>query len=199
MWAVEADGNRADADSVANGSLDVRASVLSKLRRLETTVAFEQRFSVWHRWNDRSRIRDLKRPGVYVLALSSVALEGIPFSWLSDIIYVGMTNSVAGLAGRLQQFEDTVRDRRLNHGGADRVRGKYRFSDLANKLYVAVACVRCDATTNAPADLRGMGRVVKLEYDCLAEFVECHYRLPEFNDKKNSLKHSLTKGRKGAK
>ena len=43
-----------------------------------------------------------------------------------------------------------------------------------------------------------MGRVAKLEYDCLAEFVEWHDQQPEFNDKKRSRKYSLAEGRKSA-
>lgn len=122
-------------------------------------------FSNWYRWSDRSQIPDLKMPGVYVLAVSSSALEGTEFSYSPEIIYVGMTNSALGLRARLRQFEDAVRGTRYNHGGADRVRYKYRdFPALAKKLYVAVARVRCDVRTNAPADLRAMGRVAKLEY-----------------------------------
>jgi hypothetical protein len=161
-------------------------------------MALETRFSHWHRWNNKSQISDLEMPGVYVLAVSSAPLDGKAFSWLPEIIYVGMTNSVPGLAARLRQFEDTVRGTRCNHGGADRVRYKYRsFSTLSEKLFVAVAPVRCDVRTNAPVDLRAMGRVAKLEYDCLAEFIERHGHLPEFNDKKRSFKYSLTEGRKG--
>lgn len=161
-------------------------------------MAPKQKFSTWYGWNNRSQIPDLKLPGVYVLAVSSVSLEGRAFSWLQNIIYIGMTNSVPGLASRLRQFEETVRGTRCNHGGADRVRYKHRsFSTLSKKLFVAIAPVRCDVKTNAPTDLRAMGRVAKLEYDCLAEFVERHHHLPEFNDKKRSLKYSLTEGRKG--
>jgi hypothetical protein len=98
----------------------------------------------------------------------------------------------------LRQFEDTIRGARCNHGGADRMRFEYRnFSKLSNELFVAVAKVVCDATTNAPADLRAMGLVAKLEYDCIAEFVERHNgKLPVFNDKKHSPKYSLTEGRR---
>jgi hypothetical protein len=161
-------------------------------------MAHETRFSRWYKWSDRSEIPNLRMPGVYVLAVSSAPIEGKAFSWLPEIIYVGMTNSVHGLTARLRQFEETIRGTRCNHGGADRVRYKYRsFSALSKKLFVAIAPVRCDVTTNAPDDLRAMGSVAKLEYDCLAEFVERQRQLPEFNDKKRSKKYSLTDGRKG--
>ena len=53
----------------------------------------------------------------------------------------------------------------------------------------------CNVKTNEPSDLRKMGQVTKLEYLCLAHFVETFGYLPEFNDKKRSPKYSLAKGR----
>ena len=64
------------------------------------------------------------------------------------------------------------------------------------RLYVAVVSFPCDPKTNAPNDLRAMGEVAKFEYVCFAKFVEKFGQLPEFNDKKDSLKYSLTVGRK---
>jgi hypothetical protein len=43
-------------------------------------------------------------------------------------------------------------------------------------------------SSNLPADLRGMGEVAAFEYECFAQFVEQHGRLPEFNDKQRSPK-----------
>lgn len=41
-----------------------------------------------------------------------------------------------------------------------------------------------------------MGEVAKHEYVCFSEYVKLFEELPEFNNKKDSLKYSLTKGRK---
>lgn len=160
-------------------------------------MRLESKFSAWHRWSDRSQLPYLKFPGVYILAVSTKLLHGRAFSWLPEIMYVGMTNSIPGLVGRLRQFEETVRATRCSHGGADRVRYRYRsFPRLAKKLFLAVAAINCDVTANTPTSLRAMGRVTKLEYDCLAQYVAKHGRLPEFNDKARSKKYSLTVGRK---
>ena len=69
------------------------------------------------------------------------------------------------------------------------------YKELVDKLFVAVAPFECDVKSNQPDDLRVMGEVAKFEYDCFAHFVEMVGKLPEFNNKKQSLKYSLTIGR----
>lgn len=128
-------------------------------------------------------------PGVYALALSRKPLSGKPFSWLPEIIYVGMTNSKPGLGSRLKQFDDTIAQRRSNHGGAERVLFKHRnYPKLVSRLFVAVAPVFCNVRSNAPRDLRLMGKVAEFEFICLARYAQRHGTLPEFNDKARSLK-----------
>lgn len=41
-----------------------------------------------------------------------------------------------------------------------------------------------------------MGDVAKFEYQCFAHHVEIYGQLPEFNNKKEAPKYSLTYGRK---
>ena len=153
-------------------------------------------FSVWKRWPDRHELANLEYPGVYVLCWSCARLQGKRFSWRPDIIYVGMTNSIPGLAGRLRQFDDTVAGRRTYHGGADRVRYRYRsYQRLISQLYVSVHPVICSETSNLPRDLRLMGKVVELEYLCQARYAQKFGGLPQFNDKRQAPKYSLTIGR----
>lgn len=148
------------------------------------------RFSLWKRWNDRDALPNLASPGVYVLCISGETLSDKPFDWCRQIVYVGMTNSVGGLASRLRQFDDTVARRRTSHGGAERVRFKYRnYARLIKKLFVSVCPIACDVTTMSPHDLRLMGKVVELEYVCLARYARKFDRLPEFNDKRLSPKY----------
>jgi hypothetical protein len=109
-----------------------------------------------------------------------------------------MTNSAGGLRGRLQQFDNTIKGVRNQHGGADRVRYKYRsYEHLQRRLYVAVAVFKCSVNSTRPVDLRVMGRVAQYEYECLAVFRERFKRLPKFNDKKKAPKYSRTIGRRG--
>jgi|MudIll2142460700_1097286.scaffolds.fasta_scaffold63870_2 hypothetical protein len=145
-------------------------------------------FSTWAKWNHRNGLDGIKLPGVYAIALCDEDISGRPFKWRREIIYVGMTNSKGGLKSRLQQFENTIKGGD-GHGGVHRVRYKYPDHDaLITRLYVSVCPTNCDVLTNQPADLRSMGKVAKLEYDCFAHFVEVFHGLPEFNDKKRSPK-----------
>lgn len=135
-------------------------------------------------------------PGVYALAYSTKNIAGKPFSWRKEIIYIGMTNAVSGLKGRLKQFDNTISGK-TGHGGADRVRFKHRnYGKLVKNLYVAVVPFKCDATSNEPTDLKKMGEVARFEYLCFAHFVEKFGELPEFNNKKHSPKYSKSVGRK---
>jgi len=78
--------------------------------------------------------------------------------------------------------------KRINHGGAARVRFKHRhYGRLVQRLFVSVLPVHCDVKSNQSGDLRLMG--VELEYICLARYAQRFNRLPEFNDKRRSPKH----------
>lgn len=156
---------------------------------------YEEKFTKWYSWNNRENIIDIRSPGVYICAVSQNDISSKKFSWISGIIYIGMTNSMAGLRGRLKQFDNTIIGKR-GHGGADRVRYKYQnYQELTNQLYVAVAPFKCDVKSNNASDLRVMGEVTKFEYDCFSRFVELFETLPEFNNKKKSPKYSSTIGR----
>lgn len=156
---------------------------------------YEEKFTEWFSWDKRNNAVSIRNPGVYVCAVSQNDISGEQFNWFPEIIYVGMTNSMAGLKGRLQQFDNTIIGKR-GHGGADRVRYKYpKYQELTSQLYVAVAPFECNVKSNSPADLRVMGEVLKFEYDCFSHFVEQFQCLPEFNNKKLSPKYSLTIGR----
>jgi len=154
-----------------------------------------EKFSNWFKWENRNKTENIKFPGIYILAVSIKNLEGKKFDWIPEVEYVGMTNSVAGLKGRLKQFDNTIIGK-TGHGGADRFRYKYQnYNELINKLYVSVIPFICDVKSNSPKDLRIMGEVAKFEYDCFAKYVELYGRLPKFNDKKATKKYSLTYGR----
>jgi hypothetical protein len=150
-------------------------------------------FTNWQHWPARNQLGDaLRYPGVYVIRMCLEALPiGTAFEYTEDIIYVGMTNSVAGLKGRLGQFDETMRTSRVTHGGADRVRLQYQnYSEFTSFAYVSVCHVACNVTSNEPDDLRLMGKVAELEYLALASYAEKFGRLPKFNDKKWTKKFS---------
>jgi hypothetical protein len=153
-------------------------------------------FTPWARWFNRRVLPELQYPGVYVVARAARSLDGRRFSWRNEIVYVGMTNAKGGLRARLQQLDDTMAGKRVSHGGADRIRFRYRhYERFAGGFVVAVCAVPCDVTTSRPRDLLKMGDVAKLEYECLAAYVRRIGRLPEFNDKAKARKYSLTVGK----
>ncbi len=146
------------------------------------------KFTEWAHWRDRAQLADLSYPGVYALAITQEDLSGIQFSWMPQIVYVGMTNAKGGLKSRLGQFENTIKGGN-GHGGAHRVRFKHTdYAKLTARLYVAVCTFPCDVTSDEPYELRVMGEVAKHEYECFAIFREKFGFLPEFNDKKRSPK-----------
>ncbi|WP_178861605.1 hypothetical protein [Thiomicrorhabdus cannonii] len=156
---------------------------------------YEELFSIWVPWHERNSLDGAKYPGIYIAAISNENIAGESFGWIPEIIYIGMTNSVSGLKGRLKQFDNTIAGK-SGHGGADRVLYKYQdYEELTLKLYISVRSFSCDVKSNHPTDLRIMGMVAKFEYDCFAYFVEKFGELPEFNNKKKSPKYSLAFGR----
>jgi hypothetical protein len=147
------------------------------------------RFSTWVKFDQRDGLRNKNYPGVYAIAISTRNIAGKRFGWVKEISYIGCTNAKGGLRDRLNQFNNRLRDKSGEHGGAQRFRGKYRDGNtLAKKLYVAVCTFKCDVATNKPADLRIMGDVLRAEYLALAEYATRFRQLPEFNDKERSPK-----------
>ena len=147
------------------------------------------KFSNWIKWSDRNNLNDLQYPGIYAISYNEHDINNNSFDWIREIIYIGMTNSKKGLKRRLRQFDNTICGKRNNHGGAIRVRYKYKdYDKLIKYLYIAVRPFKCDVSSNNEKDLRIMGKVVEYEYICFAEYVKRFGILPEFNDKKRSSK-----------
>jgi hypothetical protein len=151
------------------------------------------KFSPWAKWDNRvSHLERLQFPGIYALRISKRNLGGQPFDWVKDIVYFGMTNSLAGLKGRLSQFNNTLRDKSGGgHGGADRFRYDYENGEeLANWLYVSVCPFECQARDITPENLLVLGQVAMAEYMAFAEYVRRFDTLPKYNNKKASPKLS---------
>ena len=148
-------------------------------------------FSSWTQWDKRlTQLKNLQHPGIYSLAISDKNLEGSPFDWREEISYFGMTNSVAGLKGRLSQFNNSLRDKSGGgHGGAERFRFDYPVGEkLVPNLYVAVCPFECKARDISPENLLVLGQVAMAEYIAFAEYVRLFGRLPKYNDKKAAPK-----------
>ena len=98
-------------------------------------------FSNWKKWINKNSFDNINYPGVYCIALSNDNIENKQFSWLEDIIYIGMTNSIGGLKSRLNQFDNTIKGKK-GHGGAKRVKFKYNnYEKLIIKLLKSIAII----------------------------------------------------------
>ncbi len=143
----------------------------------------ELAFTAWCRWENRNSIGGANNPGVYVLAITDEELEGQSVQ-LSQVCYVGMSNSKKGLKGRWGQFAQAIRGVRGRHSGGDTI-----FKDLGpyegwnSQLVVAACPVACNVEASTPEDLRNMGIVAYLEYEAFAQFVEYNPMLsrPKYN------------------
>lgn len=148
-------------------------------------------FTNWVKWEKRNNLEGINYPGIYCIAVSKKALN--KFNFIEELEYIGMTNSKGGLKSRLHQFDDTIKIKRTNHGGADRFLFEYEnYEEIKDNIYVAVCSFKCNTKNPTPVDLRIMGEVAKCEYDCWASYIEKNGRYPKFNDKLKSPKYSLT-------
>ena len=111
---------------------------------------------------------------------------------ITEISYFGMTNAIAGLRGRLKQFDNTINGK-TGHGGAERFMSVYKDKvekELVPNLYVAIWPFECDVKSNLPHDLLIMGEVAKAEFVCFAEYSKKFTKLSKYNDKSASPKQS---------
>lgn len=148
-------------------------------------------FSKWSKWTCRDKLNDIEYPGVYVIRKSCKKIAGRKFCWSEEIIYVGETHAQS-LKLRLRQFDNTINGKN-EHGGAQRVKHNYEsYEKLVPELYVSIRPYKCNYKgyigSKEAKDLRVIGTILKLEYECFAAFKEEFKELPKFNDPKRSSK-----------
>lgn len=162
----------------------------------EVVMSVILHFTPWKRWKDRHSFENMSYPGVYTVAKSDTDLSTEPFAINDKIVYFGMTNSKSGIKSRLSQFDNSLQTppRSPGHGGADRMKYKYPdYEKIAPCLFVAIWPIICRVDSNDPMDLRKMGDVASLEYECFAQYCDKFGGKPEFNDHKRSpKKYTLT-------
>lgn len=132
---------------------------------------------------------------MYIIAVSKKNLDNKKFSWIKNIIYIGMTNSKGGLKQRLRQFENTILCKHIQHGGADRVRFDYNNT---KDFYVSVLFFKCNNFKKKEdlsyEDYIQLGLVACFEYICFAEFKKRFGELPKYNQS-SSKKYSKEKNK----
>lgn len=161
---------------------------------MNNTQQSNLQFSAWEKFDDREKITGISYPGIYAISISEENISGTSFTVRKDIVYFGMTNSRTGLRGRLNAFNNSLRDKKgPGHGGAERFR--FDFIDgnrLAQNLYVSVYSLECNTSSIARKDLETMGDVTRSEYVAFANYAELYGELPKYNDKRRSPKLKKT-------
>lgn len=148
---------------------------------------FSKRWTNLH--TEQLCLEDEEYPGVYVLAYSEDDLEGKQVKE-EQVFYVGMSHSLKGIKGRINQFRQGI-EKGEGHSGGNRFYEKFAdqvpYSQLQNKktFYVASVTVRCTVNKDKreAEDLRKMGEVARLEYYVLAHIKDHLHKEPELNKK----------------
>jgi hypothetical protein len=162
--------------------------------RLEARYCYISKMTThtkWMPWNKRNDILKKNQPAIYYIAYSKSEIQDNAFSFIKEIVYIGMTISKKGLKGRLDQFEKAMMGANRVHGGAERVRVKHKDADIFFKnTYVSACIFELSKEKNKPDDWRIKGECVKHEYKSFAEYLDEHGELPEFNDMERSKKET---------
>lgn len=90
-------------------------------------------FTPWCPWKQRSKIKNSKDPGVYMLAKFTIVPTGNVNPLDKNIIYFGET--CRSLKGRWDQFDRSAFQSKLGHSGGRNYRKFY--GDVGQYLYVA--------------------------------------------------------------
>ena len=137
--------------------------------------------------NILKRQNDLKFLGVYALAYTTKKLEGKKVK-IGDIFYIGMSNSLAGVRGRLKQFIGSINGRQTHSAGMRLFRdylNRVPFEDHVGdkRLWAIALTFKCNVrkADRQATDLRTMGRVTCLEYYLLAHYRAARNCEPELN------------------
>lgn len=141
-------------------------------------------FGQWCHWSEIGQIANLNFPGVYALAITSEHLSGKSMKY-NQVSYIGMSNSLAGIKGRLSQLNRSINGK-FGHSGGRSIRNKYGvYIDWKANLYlyVSICPVICDVSKRSVKDLQLMGAVSYMEYEAFSLFRKKVPKkgIPEFN------------------
>jgi hypothetical protein len=137
--------------------------------------------SHWHKWTERNELRDLGFSGIYILAYSETDIFNGKFEFKEEIVYIGQT-SAQTLKARLQQFDDTIKEIKLRHGGADRMLYIHRdYKKLTSNLYFSFFKLEYDPKIISSQNYLLRGEILKLEYICFSKYFNFFEKLPIFN------------------
>jgi hypothetical protein len=141
----------------------------------------ELTFSPWISWGNHLEFPLIKCPGVYLVAISSINLEGELPSF-ADVHYVGMTVSKGGLAQRWRNFDRAINDSNGKHSGGRRIlKALGPYSKWERELFVSAFAIDAKFQETSVKNLITKGIVTYLEYETMAKVFTKTGKLPEFN------------------
>lgn len=138
------------------------------------------------RWTPLFPLEDARLPpysGVYLLAYQSGNLKGKRVT-SQTVFYVGMTNKIDGIQGRLKQFKSAVAGKG-GHSGGNRFYRDIAGRNPDHSFYVAWIDFKCERRKGlrTPCDLQVMGTVAGLELYVMAYILDREKKEPELNKK----------------
>lgn len=131
----------------------------------------ELSFSSWVSWANRNSIPDGNSPGVYLVAVSAEDLAGKAVEW-SHVSYIGMSNALGGIKGRLRQFDRAIQGNGGHSGGNKAFDVWKHYSAWADQVFVSAMPVPCNPWRRTPEDLQRMGLVTFLEYEAFSAYLQ---------------------------
>ena len=132
------------------------------------------------------------QPAVYFIAYSEHDISDNEFTMLKEIVYIGVTISINGLNGRLNQFTRSMTGKKNVHGGAERV--LFANEDIEaffNSAFVSARIFNISKAKSEVEVLRIKGKCLGDEYASFADYFEIHNELPKFNNPKSPKKHII--------
>lgn len=141
------------------------------------------KFTPWVRFDDRKNLPNTQYPGIYAFAISENSLAGREFGLSEKIVLLGVTFKKAGIKGRLEQFNNSIRGKSgIGDKAARRMRREYKDGEeLAKRLYVSICHIKCDVTALSREDIGTIYEGARAAYLALEEFHKRYNRHPKYN------------------
>ncbi len=130
----------------------------------------ELKFSNWYTWDLRNEFPLKKYPGVYLITVNNQNdLHNTKIKW-DQVVYIGMTNSKDGLAGRWRQFNRSIQGKSGHSGGKTVFKDLGCYDSWSFFLYVSAMGIECNVISPTSEDYIRMGWVAYYEYEAFSIF-----------------------------
>jgi hypothetical protein len=140
----------------------------------------ELKFSNWMKWDERDGYELKYFPGVYIISVTNKVLSEKYPSW-NDVVYIGMTISVGGLASRWRQFDRSINGKFGHSGGNSVYEDLGTYKKWRRSLYVGAMGIECNVEEPSEEDYIKMGWVAFFEYEAFSQYFNEMGKHPKYN------------------